>query len=362
MELSSDIVRIVSALSTWWWMILGLMFLLYIALDGADLGAGIFALFSKDEEERGAIMASMAGFWDGNETWLVVAGGVLFGAFPLVYGSAFNFLMIPLMIALWGIISRAVAFEFHIHARSSKRLWGWAFAIGSLVAPFFAGVSLGAVLQGFPMKSGIAMSGIADRGFTTPVMHYAGGAMNFLTPFSIWTGFGAVIAAGLAGGLFLCARFLPGDVIHERAKSWTNLFSYLALIAIVITLVWSYAIFPWAAAKWTGPNWWIWAIWFVIVLFFAFKSMTNHSMQHDFIALLWGEGVVVLLWAAMWATMFPYIVPGTWTVQAASNPANSMAVFTLFMTGFVPVMIMYNWYQIWVFRGRFTKKSVYGAH
>ncbi|MBU2737514.1 cytochrome d ubiquinol oxidase subunit II, partial [Acidithiobacillus concretivorus] len=77
MELSSDIVRIVSALSTWWWMILGLMFLLYIALDGADLGAGIFALFSKDEEERGAIMASMAGFWDGNETWLVVAGGVL---------------------------------------------------------------------------------------------------------------------------------------------------------------------------------------------------------------------------------------------------------------------------------------------
>ncbi|WP_248883979.1 cytochrome d ubiquinol oxidase subunit II [Igneacidithiobacillus siniensis] len=362
MDFAHDIVRITSALSTWWWMLLGLMFLFYIALDGADLGAGIFALFSKDEDERGAIMASMAGFWDGNETWLVVAGGVLFGAFPLVYGSAFNYLMIPLMIALWAIIMRAVAFEFHIHARSSRRLWGWFFAIGSLLAPFFAGVALGASLQGFPMQSGLAMSHIAGRDYSTPVLHFSGGAFVWLSWFSIWTGFGAVIAAGLAGGLYLCARFVPGDVIHERAKGWTTLFSLLALAAIVVTLVWSYAIFPWAAAKWTGPNWWIWAIWMVVVLFFAFKSMSNHSTGHNFIALLWGEGVVALLWAAMWATMYPYIVPGTWTIHNAANPANSLAVFTLFMTGFVPVMIMYNWYQIWVFRGRFTKKSVYAAH
>lgn len=362
MDFTHDIVRITSALSTWWWILLGLMFLFYIALDGADLGAGIFALFSKDEDERGAIMASMAGFWDGNETWLVVAGGVLFGAFPLVYGSAFNYLMIPLMIALWAIIMRAVAFEFHVHARSSRKVWGWFFAIGSLLAPFFAGVALGASLQGFPMQSGLAMAHIAGRDYSTPVMHFSGNALTWLTPFSIWTGFGAVIAAGLAGGLYLCARFVPGDVIHERAKGWTSLFSLLALAAIVVTLVWSYAIFPWAAAKWTGPNWWVWAAWIVIVLFFAFKSMSNHSAGHNFVALLWGEGVVVLLWAAMWATMYPYIVPGTWTIHDAANPANSLAVFTLFMTGFVPIMIMYNWYQIWVFRGRFTKKSIYAAH
>jgi len=85
-------------------------------------------------------------------------------------------------------------------------------------------------------------------------------------------------------------------------------------------------------------------------------------MQKDFAALLWGEGVVVLLWFAMWATMFPYIVPETWTIQAAANPANSIAVFTLFMTGFVPIMIMYNAYQIWVFRGRTTKMASYGGH
>ncbi|MGC9239903.1 MAG: cytochrome d ubiquinol oxidase subunit II [Acidithiobacillus sp.] len=359
-----DIARISSSLSTWWWLILCLMFLLYIGLDGADLGAGIFALFSKDEEERGAIMASMAGFWDGNETWLVVAGGVLFGAFPSVYGSAFNYLMIPLMFALWGVISRAVAFEFHIHAIGSKRFWGWMFALGSLLAPFGAGVALGAVLQGFPMKHGIAAENVAGAHALAfdMVPHYSGTALAFLTPFSIWTGFGAVIAASLAGGLYLCARFVPGDAIHERAKKWTSAFSLLALGGIVITLIWSYAIFPWAAAKWTGPDWWVWLIWFVVILGFAYKSMMAHANQRDFVALLWGEGVVALMWFAMWATMFPYIVPNTWTIQAAANPADSLAVFTLFMTGFVPVMIMYNWYQIWVFRGRYTKKAMYAGH
>jgi cytochrome d ubiquinol oxidase subunit II len=146
--------------------------MLYVMLDGADLGAGIYTLFSHDEEERGAVMASMAGFWDGNETWLVVAGGVLFGAFPVVYGSALNYLMIPLMLALWGIISRAVAFEFHIHARSSKRFWGWAFALGSLIAPFFAGVSLGATLQGFPLKAGRALE-IQDTVSLLPRIRYS---------------------------------------------------------------------------------------------------------------------------------------------------------------------------------------------
>ncbi|MCE5387908.1 MAG: cytochrome d ubiquinol oxidase subunit II [Acidithiobacillus sp.] len=358
-----DIGRIATTLTTWWWLLLSLIFLFYIALDGADLGAGVFALFSPDEEERGAIMASMAGMWDGNETWLVVAGGVLFGAFPLVYGSAFNYLMIPLMIALWGVISRAVAFEFHVHATGSKRLWGWAFALGSFLAPFGAGMALGATLQGFPMKAGPAMAVHAPGLFVhSPIPHFSGNALTFLTPFSVFTGFGAVIAAGLAGGLYLCARFEPGDEINRKAQKWTTAFSYLALATIVVALVWSYAIFPWAAAKWTGPYWWIWALWLLIVLFAAYKSMMAHAMQRDFVALLWGEGVVALLWFAMWATMFPYIVPDTWTITEAANPSDSIAVFTLFMTGFVPIMIMYNWYQIWVFRGRYTKKASYAGH
>ncbi|OCX74026.1 cytochrome D ubiquinol oxidase subunit II [Acidithiobacillus thiooxidans] len=359
-----DLARIATTLSTWWWLLLCLSFLFYIGLDGADLGAGVFALFAKDEQERAAIMASMAGVWDANETWLVVAGGVIFGAFPLVYGSTFNYLLIPLAFALWGIISRAIAFEFHGHATRSKKSWGLAFALGSLLAPFGAGVALGATLQGFPMQHGIALEGVAAAHASAfdAIPHFSGGPFSFLSPFSIWTGIGAVIAGGLAGGLYLCARFDHEDPIYKRAVKWTNLFSLLALGAIVITLIWSYAIFPWVSAKWTGPYWWVWLIWILFILFFAYKSMMAHSSRQDFAALLWGEGVVALMWFAMWATMFPYIVPETWTIAQAANPTDSIAVFTLFMTGFFPIMVGYNAYQIWVFRGRTTKMATYSGH
>lgn len=351
--------HIAESLSTWWWLVLSLAFLLYIGLDGADLGAGVFTLFIRDEQERTAIMASMAGMWDGNETWLVVAGGILFGAFPLVYGSAFNYLMYPLMIALLAIMARAVAFELQGHATRGKRFWGNAFSWGSLLALFAAGLALGAVLQGFPIATGLAVEQIGPRS-VSPVPHYSGGAFTFLTPFTVWVGIAAVIAASLAGGLYLCARFEKGDPIHERARGWTSMASMLAMVAILVTLIWSYAIFPWAAAKWTGPYWWVWLTWLIVALAFAYKSMSNHSIRHDVAALLWGEGVVVLLWSALWATMFPFLVPNVWTAQAGANPSDSLAVFTLFMTGFVPIMIMYNAYQIWVFRGRLTKTATYG--
>ena len=89
-------------LAVGWWVVVAFSILLYIILDGADLGAGIFSLFVRDGDERGAIMEAMAGTWDANETWLIVAGGVLFGSFPFAYGSALHYLMIPLTMVLLG--------------------------------------------------------------------------------------------------------------------------------------------------------------------------------------------------------------------------------------------------------------------
>lgn len=346
-------------LTTWWWLILALTFGMYIALDGDDLGAGIYALFAKDEQERAAIMGSMNGIWDMAETWLVVSGGIIFGAFPLVYGATMNYLFIPLAFTLWGIIMRAVAFEYHPYAKAYKPFWGWSFSLGSLITIFFAGVALGATLHGFPMSSGLALSQLQATGYHTPIPHYSGQPFSFISPFAIWTGVGAVIAAGLAGGLYLCARFVPGDVIHERARVWTKWFYGLAIAAVVITLVWSYAIFPWAAQKWTGNFWWLWAIWLLIILALAAASFFSHVQRHYVWSLVYGEAMVALLWFAMWATMYPYIVPSTWTISEAADPENTIVVFTLFLTGFVPVMLMYNIYQLWVFRGKVTKQMRY---
>ena len=129
-----DLTPLQHVLANGWWVAVAFSVLAYIILDGADLGAGIFSLFVSDTDERGAIMQAMAGTWDANETWLIVAGGVLFGSFPFAYGSVLSYLMVPLMFVLWGILTRAVALEFrHLSERWSQRFTDWAFGLSSLV-------------------------------------------------------------------------------------------------------------------------------------------------------------------------------------------------------------------------------------
>lgn len=327
-----------------WWIALDMCVLLYILLDGADLGAGIFSLFVRNAHERGAIMSAMAGTWDANETWLIVAGGVLFGSFPFVYGSAFNYLMFPLALALWGMITRALALEFrHLAEAPWQHFSDICFGISSLAVAFFGGMAVGAILQGYPLTN-------------TPgqVPTYIGGSFRFISTFSVWTGVAAVLATTLAGLLFIRARFEHGEAIREQAARWTNLIFFLELAAIVITIVTSAAIFPWAAKKWFGPHFWVWGLVLLAVVFVAFKMRAASSKDRDFVAILWFNAAVAIMALAMMATVYPWIVPNTWTIYTGASPAISLFTFTLAMGGFFPVMLMYNAYQIWVFRARIS--------
>ena len=332
-----------------WWIALDLSVLLYIMLDGADLGAGIFSLFVRSEHERGAIMSAMAGTWDANETWLIVAGGVLFGTFPFVYGSAFPYLMIPLMVALWGMITRAVALEFrHLAAARWQRFSDYAFGFSSLVVTFFGGLAVGAVLQGFPLTHNSA-----------EVPAYAGGALRCFTPFSIWTGIAAVVAVTLAGVLFIRARFEKDEPIRRQAAHWTNASFFLALAAVGITVALSAILFPWARAKWLGPDAWIWGILLVVVILSAIRMRLAARAERDLAAILWLNLTIALMAGGMMATLYPWLIPGTWTIYDGASPAVSLFTFTLAMGGFFPVMLMYNAYQIWVFRARVTALAAY---
>ena len=335
----------IQAIATFaWWLALSMSVVLYVVLDGADLGAGVFSLFVRDPHERGAIMSAMAGTWDANETWLVVAGGVLFGAFPFVYGSAFSYLMMPLALALWGMITRAVALEFrHLADARWQRFSDFAFGFSSLVVAFFGGMALGAVMQGFPLTH--------EPG---SVPTYVGGAFRFISPFSIWTGVAAVITVTLAGTLFVRARFHHGEPIRRQAARWSNAVFYLALAAAVITVVCSMSIFPWAAHKWLGPHFWVWAIVLLAVIGAAIEMRIAANRDQDLKALMWFIVAMGIMSVSFMATIYPWMVPGTWTIYAGASPAVSLFTFTLAMGGFFPVMIGYNLYQIWVFRGRLS--------
>ncbi|MGZ2488132.1 cytochrome d ubiquinol oxidase subunit II [Rhizobium pisi] len=332
-----------------WWLALCASVLFYVGLDGADLGAGIFSLFVRDEDERGAIMAAMAGTWDANETWLMVAGGIMFGTFPFVYGSAFSYLLVPLALVLWGILSRAVALEFrHLADGGHRRLADLAFGLGSLVTTFFGGMAIGAVLKGFQLTH-------------TPghVPAYVGGALTFISPFSVWVGIASVVAMLLSGLLYVRARFAHGEPIREQAAKWSNRLFPLAVLTVIVTLIWSATTFEWARARWFGPAGWVFPVMLVVTVFCVVKSVVAMSRDRDLAAMMWYEASAVVMGAAAMATMFPWIVPGTWTIYTGATPSISLITFTLTMGGFLPIMVAYNAYQIWVFRGRITKFASY---
>jgi cytochrome d ubiquinol oxidase subunit II len=332
-----------------WWMVLALSVLLYIVLDGADLGAGVFSLFVRKSNERGAIMASMAGTWDANETWLVVGGGVLFGTFPFVYGSLFSYLMVPLALALWGIITRAVALEFrHLHDPRGQHFAEYAFGISSLVVVFFGGMAFGAVLQGFPMTHP-----------SDALPTYVGGALRFISPFSVWTGVAAVLAVLMAGVLYVRWRFEHDEPVRHQAERWADVLFPLNLGVVVVTLVFSASIFPWASGKWFGPHWWVWALALLAVVVSAFKMRAAFKAHHDFVAILWLNLAIAIMAIGLMATVYPWLVPNTWTLYDGVTPAVSLFTFTLTMGGFIPVMLMYNAYQFWVFRARISSVAAY---
>src|ERR1041385_5407325 len=150
-----------------WSLLLGAAVALYVILDGFDLGIGILFPFAKEDRERDQMINSIAPFWDGNETWLVLGGGGLLGAFPRAYAVIMPAFYLPVIAMLLALVFRGVAFEFRSVANTSKKYWNLAFAGGSTVAALSQGLILGGLVQGIKVENGA----------------FAGGAFDFATPF-----------------------------------------------------------------------------------------------------------------------------------------------------------------------------------
>ena len=179
----------------YWAAILAISTLLYVLLDGFDLGVGIISGGAGSHARRDAMMSAIAPIWDGNETWLVVTGVVLWGAFPIVYATLLSAFYLPLILMLAGLILRGVAFEFRHRTERWRWLWDASFAGGSLVAAFMQGLTVGALVEGLPIANG----------------HYVGGDLGWLSPFALLCGVGLCIGYALLGACWL-VRKCHGDV------------------------------------------------------------------------------------------------------------------------------------------------------
>lgn len=327
-----------------WFIIIVFATLMYIVMDGFDLGIGMLFSIVHAPGERDVMVNSVAPVWDGNETWLVLGGAGLFGAFPLAYAVIADALAIPLTMMLIGLIFRGVAFEFRFKATPSHRLfWDYAFAGGSLLATVSQGIVVGAVINGFD---------IADRRF-------AGSALDWLTPFNVFCGLGLVAAYLLLGSTWLIMK--SDGALQERMRKLTRhvLLALLAVIAVVS--IWTPLNWQYIAERWfTLPNFY----WFVPVpilvtilsLWIWRLSSDNTSHARPFILTL---GLIFLGFSGLGISLWPYIIPPHVTLwDAAAPPASQMfmLVGTLII---IPVILMYTAWSYYVFHGKVSDGEGY---
>src|SRR5262252_3172195 len=173
-----------------WIAVLALSILLYVLLDGFDLGVGILFGVMRDEAKRREMLSAVAPIWDGNETWLVVAGVVLWGAFPVVYATLLSAFYLALLLMLAGLILRGVAFEYRYKTGRLRWIWDAGFAGGSFVAAFIQGMTVGALVEGLPIANG----------------QYVGGEFGWFSPFAVLCGVGLCLGYSLLGACWLVRK------------------------------------------------------------------------------------------------------------------------------------------------------------
>ena len=319
-----------------WAVIILFGIMMYVVMDGFDLGIGLLFPFFKDKEDRDVMMNTVAPVWDGNETWLVLGGAGLLAAFPLAYAVVLSALYLPLILMLVGLIFRGVAFEFRFKAREHERhLWDKAFIFGSLVATLFQGVALGAYIQGFP---------VAGRA-------YAGAALDWLTPFSMFTGIGLVVAYGLLGSTWLIMKTEGG--LQQRAYRITQALTWALLAVILVISVWTPLADPNIARRWFSlPN----LIFFAPVPLFVaaaaallLRALKRRKQITPFLCTL---ALVFLGYSGLGISLWPNIVPPSISIWSASSPPQSQGFALVGALLIIPVILMYTAWSYYVFRGK----------
>lgn len=319
-----------------WAVVIQFGVMMYVIMDGFDLGIGILFPLVTDPEERDAMVNTVAPVWDGNETWLVLGGAGLMAAFPLAYSVILSALHLPLVFMLLGLIFRGVAFEFRFKADAHHRpLWDQAFVLGSVCATFFQGVTLGAYLEGIP---------VVGRA-------YSGGPWDWISPFSVFTGAGLVAAYALLGCTWLIMK-TEGRLHRHMCRLARPL--TLALLAVIAVLsAWTPLAQPIIAQRWFSlPNmFWFFPVPLLVVAasFELMRRVKGAPAAGPFVLSL---ALVFLGYSGLGISIWPAIIPPGVSIWAASAPPQSQGFALVGALAIIPIILMYTAWSYYVFRGK----------
>jgi cytochrome d ubiquinol oxidase subunit II len=332
-----------------WAGILAIAVLLYVMLDGFDLGVGILFPFARSPADRDLMMAAIAPVWDGNETWLVLGGGGLFAAFPLAYSVVMPAVYLPLMAMLFGLILRGVAFEFRLHGRrSGKRFWTGAFAGGSLIATLAQGLVLGGFIQGMTVKDGA----------------FAGGPFDWLTPYTILTACGVVAGYALLGATWLV--FKTEHELHGDARRWAWAATGVVAVLLAIVSVATLGVHPQIAARWgyaAGHIDWSRALRLAPAPLLGLAGLVVIALglrakSHGW-PFLGALAVFLSGYLGLAADFFPYVVPYAIDYRQAASAPNALSLMLVGVVIMLPLILGYTAVVYWLFRGKVSADAGY---
>ena len=327
-----------STLALFWVGVIFLSLLVYVVLDGFDFGVGILFATTRDRKLQSEMIGAIAPFWDGNETWLVVVGASLFAAFPAVYAVFLGAFYIPVLLLLFGLIFRGVAFAFRGRG-GPEWLWDWGFGIGSMVVAFVQGAAVGAILGGVHVENN----------------QYVGGAFEWLRPLPVICGLGLIFGYALLGACWLILK----SETDLREWAYRRIDWLAGATAALLGMAGVGALIELTGAHAPGVDR-HWALVFPILataalLGVVFAARTRRDQLPFAMAVLFILAAFLTLPAILW----PYLIPYKLTVVEAASPDSSLS-FLFWGAGVValPAVAVYTGYVYWTFRGK--TQTAYG--
>jgi cytochrome d ubiquinol oxidase subunit II len=318
-----------------WFILWGILWAVYFMLDGFDFGVGIlYPFLARNEGGKGAVRRAIGPVWDGNEVWLITAGGATFAAFPAAYASMFSYLYSALLIILFALIFRGVALEFRAKGESSswRKSWDIAFFLGSLVSAFLFGVAFGNIFRGLPIDA----------------QGYHGTLFSLLNPYGLWTGLFFVLMFLIHGALWLALK-IEGD-LGARALRIVQTGWYFLLVVMVIFLGWAVLSTRLADNFLRRPYWLVVPFLAVASLLLIKVASARKRIGRAFFA---SCAMIVLVTFTGIIGMFPDLIPSrldpaySLTAFNASSSPYTLKIMTIVALVFVPVVVGY---QVWVYR------------
>ena len=341
-----------SALQVLWFILIAVLWIGYLVLEGYDYGVAMLVPFlGKNEKERRVIVNTIGPLWDGNEVWLLTAGGATFAAFPGWYATLFSGLYLPLFLVLVGLIIRGVAFEYRAKHPTTRwrNAFDWMGAIGSFIVPLVLGIGFANFVIGLP----VVLAPGSER------LHMLNGApyfWNLFSPFALLGGIVLVVLFLFHGSLFLALK--TKGTVHDRAQAFANTIGLVAIVGGAIFLLWKNIAYPSSFAV---------LDWVCLVLAAAglVVAWLGNRAGRDGIAFIGTTESILFVAIGIFLRMWPNLgfdnalVPGTPLdrVSAASTDY-TLSIMTVAAAVFVPIVLAYQAWSIWVFRKRISTKNI----